>query len=217
VGSDVDRMNSGDRPKPRPLSAAEVGHLRALAPLVQTPREAKRVFNLYRTLRASGNLSPASVFLGDEDTPGDFQAVIVLLGLLTAESRLVGDLLWSPPDTKAGVAGGICHRSPSTRWQELLDGLAPQQSASDSWFNDLGELGEQPGSWEQILPKLKQASALVTLPDLTAFQRWGPLVARFSFILSPLAAGAMNGATAGAAARPAGNATISEPPAGPND
>jgi hypothetical protein len=216
VGSDVDLINRGSRPKPRPLSPPEVDHLRALAPLVQTPREAKRVFNLYRTLRCRGNLSPASVFLGDEQTPGDFQAVIVLLGLLTAEPRLVGDLLWSPPDTRAGVTGGICHRSSSTTWLELLDGLEPRQSGSAGWFNDLGKLGQQPGSWEQVLPKLKQASALVTLPDLTAFQRWGPLVARFSFILSPLAAGVVDGATASAATHPAGQATMRETPAEPN-
>ncbi|HEX8095979.1 P-loop NTPase fold protein, partial [Jatrophihabitans sp.] len=190
-GSFVDRIDHGYRLKPRPLSAEEVTHLRALAPLVQTPREAKRVFNLYRTLRCRGNLSPASVFLGDEGTPGEFQAVIVLLGLLTAEPRLVGDLLWSPPDSTTGVAGGICHRSASTSWPELLHGLAPEASPTGGWCNTLGKLG-QPESWEQVLPKLTQASALVTLPDLTAFQRWGPLVARFSFILSPLAAGATN-------------------------
>src|SRR4029078_6200507 len=79
---------------PRPLSTQEIAHLRALAPLVQTPREAKRVFNLYRTLRASGNMTTASRFLGNEQTPGEFQAVLVLLGLLIAEPRLVGDLLF---------------------------------------------------------------------------------------------------------------------------
>jgi len=191
AGSAVDQISRGQRLAPRPLSAQEITHLQALAPLVQSPREAKRVFNLYRTLRASGNLSPASAFLGDEQTPGEFQAVIVLLGLLTAEPRLVGDLLFAPPD--AGFAGGICHRPSSISWSSLLDGLAPRPSPANGWCNDLGELGEQPGRWEQVLPKLRQASAPVTLPDLAAFQKWGRLAARFSFILSPLAAGAADG------------------------
>ena len=31
------------------------------------------------------------------------------------------------------------------------------------------------------------STELVTLPDLTAFRFWGPRLARFSFVLSPLA------------------------------
>jgi len=190
AGSAVDQISRGQRLAPRPLSPQEIAHLRALAPLVQTPREAKRVFNLYRTLRASGNLSPASAFLGDEEVAGEFQAVIVLLGLLTAEPSLVGDLLFTPSD-------GICHRSPGISWSGLLDQLEPRQNvaALSDWSNALGTLktDTQRELWERVLPKLRQASEPVTLPDLIAFQKWGPLVARFSFILSPLAAGAADG------------------------
>ena len=189
-GSAVDQIGRGERLAPRPLSRQEIAHLRALAPLVQTPREAKRVFNLYRTLRASGNLSPASAFLGDEQTPGEFQAVIMLLGLLTAEPRLVGDLLFTP-------SRGICHRPPDTSWATLVDLLEPRRESGNAlrWSNDLGTLETegQRKSWEEVLPKLRQASTPITLPDLVAFQKWGPLVARFSFILSPLAAGAASG------------------------
>lgn len=195
-GSSVDRLGRGLPSKPRPLSPREIEHLQALAPLVPTPREAKRVFNLYRTLRASGNLSPASVFLGDEQNAGEFQAVILLLGLLTAEPRLVGELLWSRPDDPTGVAGGICYRQAPMGWPELLVGLTPR-SGPNGWCNDLGQLPSGPGGWQQILPRLVRASALVSLPDLTAFQRWGPLVAQFSFVLSPLAGDTVINATAG--------------------
>ena len=57
--------------------------------LIDTPREAKRLFNLYRMLRATRDLSGASRFLGEAGEPGDYQAVVVLLGLLTAHSRLL--------------------------------------------------------------------------------------------------------------------------------
>jgi KAP family P-loop domain len=78
-GSEVDLQQGTGRPQPpRPLTEAELTLLAKLDSLIETPREAKRLFNLYRMLRATRDLSDVSRFLGDDGRAGEFQAVAVL-------------------------------------------------------------------------------------------------------------------------------------------
>ena len=42
-------------------------------------------------------------------------------------------------------------------------------------------------SWRRLADGLAPVSLVVTLPDLAAFQRWAPRVARFTFMLSAYA------------------------------
>jgi O-acetyl-ADP-ribose deacetylase (regulator of RNase III) len=185
--SQVDAANKGIRPEVRGLVEEELRLLAALAPLVRTPREAKRLMNLYRMVRSTRDLSPAARFLGGEGQPGEFEAVIILLGLLTAHPRLLGQLLAAPPG--ADVPGGLCSRAPDGRWADLVTGLTPKRYG-DGWRNDVGGslTEDEREEWEQLVGRVGAATALVTLPDLRSFQLWGPRVARFSFVLSPLAA-----------------------------
>lgn len=52
---------------PRPLTEPEVKLLAALESLIQSPREAKRLLNLYRMLRSTPDLSDASLLMGDDE------------------------------------------------------------------------------------------------------------------------------------------------------
>ena len=49
----------------------------------------ERLVNLYRMMRSTRDLSPAARFLGAEGTPGEYQAVVILLGLLSGHARLL--------------------------------------------------------------------------------------------------------------------------------
>jgi hypothetical protein len=71
----------------------------------------------------------------------------------------------------------------------VIAGARPRQ-VGDHWANDLSpELDEASrAEWEQLVDRIQPATALVTLADLTPFRTWGPTIARFSFLLSPLAA-----------------------------
>jgi hypothetical protein len=188
AGSEVAAIQGGVRPVPRRLTEAELALLASLGPLVRTPREAKRLLNLYRMVRSTRDLSVASHFLGGGEQPGEFQAVVVLLGLLTAHPRLLGQLLSAPP--APGVSGGLCHRSPAESWSDVVAGLEPRPAGS-RWQNGVcGDLSDaECREWQQLVRRVAPATALVRLPDLRPFQVWGPRVARFSFLLSPLAAG----------------------------
>jgi S13-like protein/KAP-like P-loop domain-containing protein len=186
-GSEIAAVQRGDTVAPTPLTEPELKALSSLAPLVRSPREAKRLLNLYRMLRSTRDLSDASRFLGAEGAAGEFQAVVMLLGLLTANPQLLGQILFAPPDPEAELRGGICYRAAPDSWGAFLDGLRPH-CVGERWRNDVCDgLSERDrAEWELLVQRAGPASALVKLPDLTTFKTWAPHVARFSFLLAPV-------------------------------
>jgi len=189
-GSEIAAVKHGETVVPTPLTEPELQALSSLAPLVRSPREAKRLLNLYRMLRSMRDLSGASRFLGADPAEGEFQAVVMLLGLLTANPQLLGQILFAPPDPKEELLGGICHRSAQNSWEAFLNGLRPRR-VGERWRNDLRDGLPEPdrAEWELLVERARPASALVRLPDLAAFKTWAPHVARFSFLLAPLTGG----------------------------
>ncbi|WP_033429472.1 P-loop NTPase fold protein [Saccharothrix syringae] len=160
----------------RPLTEGELRFLDALDPLVRTPRAAKRLFNVYRMIRASRDLGEAAAFLGDDDRPGEFQAVVVLLGIVAATPALAAAALTAPPGT--GVRGGLLHRDRADAWSSFAADLAPRDGRSPV----VGALTDgQAEAWFHLHRGLQEVTALVTLPDLAAFQDWAPHVRRFSY------------------------------------
>ena len=186
-GSEVaTALGVGPKPVPRRLTEDELTLLSALGPLVRSPRQAKRLLNLYRLVRSTRDLSPAAEFLGSKSTPGQFQAVAVLLGLLTTHPRLLGQLIAAPPSEH--TPGGLCSRPSAQSWNQVVEGLRPRDS-NGRWSNDVSDnlSDNDRREWAELVQCVSPATALVSLPDLTAFQLWGPRVTRFSFVLSPLA------------------------------
>lgn len=189
-GSEVDTQRRGHSPAeiPRPLTDPEIDLLARLDLLIDTPREAKRLVNLYRMVRATRDLSEASRFLGDDGEPGEYQAVVVLLGLLTAHGRLLGSVLDTPPDQHNGIAGGLTHRPPNTSWHRFVSDFEPQQSGA-SWANRIvGAMDDgQVGQWLRLHRGLAHLSDTTSLRDLSALQTWVPRIRRFSYVLPPTA------------------------------
>ena len=183
----VSAVLHGEADRGAPLTEAELTLLASLAPLVRTPRSAKRLLNLYRLLRSTRDLSPAASFLGTDDEPGKYQAVAVLLGLLTAHPGLMTDLISAPADINAGLAGGLRARPSSQTWRDFVTGLAPRPS-KEGWCNDVAaDLDDHAvDEWHRLVNGIEPASAVVGPAKLAAFQLWEPHAARFSFQLAPL-------------------------------
>jgi len=173
----------------RPMTEPELALLGDLEPLIDSPRDATRLLNLYRMLRSTRDLADASMFLGDSHRPGDYQAVIVLLGLLTAHARLLAAVL-DTPRAAGGAAGGLTTRPPETTWSAFVRDLEPK-SVPDGWVNAVcGPLAHDDlADWQRLYSGASRSVPHVTQPDLSAFQRWAPRIRRFSFALSPLSAG----------------------------
>jgi hypothetical protein len=183
----VAALQRGEVDRGAPLTDPEIKMLAALAPLVRTPRSAKRLLNLYRLLRSTRDPSPSGSFLGADGRAGDFQAVAILLGLLTGYPQLMGDLLLARPDNDTGRPGGLMYRSPSERWNKFIRSLEPRddgQWSSNAVAEHLDEAAAD--EWRRLVANLAPSTGLVDLKDLEAFQRWAPRVARFSFRLAPV-------------------------------
>jgi len=195
AGSEVDAVRRGGRAVevPRPLTEPEVTLLAALDLLVDTPREAKRLMNLYRMVRATRDLSAVSRFLGDDSDdgdPGEYQAVAVLLGLLTANAGLLGRALDAPAGPGDSIRGGLTARPADSSWERFVEDFDPQH-ADGTWTN--GIVGTVPTEdvrpWRRLHGGLRRASAVLTIEDLSSFQHWAPRIRRFSYMLTTTAGG----------------------------
>jgi hypothetical protein len=82
------------RPRQLHVSDIELGFLTSLAPLVPTPRAAKRLVNLYRLVRARLSDHELDRFVQD----GDHRAVLVLLALHADSGAAVFDRFDTEPD-----------------------------------------------------------------------------------------------------------------------
>jgi hypothetical protein len=166
-GSEVDdqRRPAGNVRPPRPMTEPELTLLAALDPLIGTPREAKRIFNLYRMVRATRNLSDASTFLD-----GDYQAVIVLLGLLTA-----------PADLARPVLDALLARPGDTTWSAFLADVLPQPGNRHALVGSLPDGDVR--RWRHLHDALTKVSAQTTLTDLSLLQTWLPRIRRFTYTL----------------------------------
>ncbi|MFE9323357.1 P-loop NTPase fold protein [Nocardia sp. NPDC052278] len=186
TGSEVDaqRRAGGRIERPRPLTEPEITLLAALDPLIDTPREAKRLLNLYRMVRATRDLSEASRFLGMDGRPGEYQAVVVLFGLLTVRAHLLGSVLDAPPEPANGTDGGLTHRPRETSWDRFVAGVEPQRS-EQIWANRI--VGPFPDSqlaeWTRLHRGLVRVSTVADLADLTDLHAWLPRIRRFSYLL----------------------------------
>ncbi|MGY6652579.1 P-loop NTPase fold protein [Amycolatopsis sp. TRM77291] len=136
------------RPPRLVISRAELDFLPTLAPLIRSPRAAKRLLNLYRLLRARFAGEELAEFLADGDREAPFRAVLVLLAVHVGH-----------PD--------------AVRWFSSLEGTDPEDKAVEivSSMND-----------HELRPKLERGLSGEMWPQLAAsYQRWLPLVNRFSF------------------------------------
>jgi hypothetical protein len=177
-GSEINKQGAGTNVRPRPLTGPELTLLSALDALIDTPREAKRLFNLYRMIRATRDLSDASRFLGEDRDPGEYEAVVVLLGLLTTRNPLLNRLLEAAPDLGSGIAGGLLHRPSDTGWEEFVADCV----VTDGRNRIVGRIGgESVADWTRLNRALGLVSTLIAPQDISTFQRWVPRIRRFSY------------------------------------
>ncbi len=90
----VPRVRPDLRPRQLHVSDLELGFLTSLAPLVPTPRAAKRLMNLYRLVRARLSDQDLDRFVQD----GDYRAVLVLLALHADSGASAFDRFDTEPD-----------------------------------------------------------------------------------------------------------------------
>lgn len=144
------------RPRRLAVSQAELTFLATLAPLVSSPRAAKRLVNLYRLLRARFSGTELDEFLAPGIREAPHRAVLVLLAVLVGHS-----------DTAPLLFSAIANAEPEETLQALLNRFGGDPALSGK----LAGLGT--GDSELVPPAL-----------VGSYQRWVPLVSRFSFTVT---------------------------------
>ena len=173
-----------------PVTKRELDLLRELSPLVRTPRAATRLFNIYGLLRSARDLTQGHQFLGGAGQPGDYQAVIQLLGVLAGAPQLLGVLLWGRPGEDDRVHVGLCGSNDPGSWTAFVDALQPVLDATTAeWSNHVAAVlaADEIQAWQELVEQLQEVRRHVELDDLARYRVWGPQVARFSFLLSSFA------------------------------
>jgi hypothetical protein len=175
------QQGTGQPQPPRPLTEAELTLLAKLDSLIETPREAKRLFNLYRMLRARPVIfRMCHAFSVTTAGPGNSKR----WPCCTADARLLGKALYTPADPERGLAGGLVHRSAGTSWERFVADYEPHAAGAE-WTNPIA--GTLPAAevrdWFRLHRGLHEVSAALT--ELTAFQQWVPRIRRFSYVFLP--------------------------------
>jgi hypothetical protein len=196
-GSVVEQVTSGKAVEYVQLTEREIEFLGRLAPMVRTPRAAKRMVNIYQMLRTTTFLGSASDFLGSGNRPGEHQAAAQLVGILTAFPELFGQMCWGSADQPAGDPRGaarpLMRMDPAASWPTFVNGLDPIRQPADAWRNNVVERIDDGAveSWRKLVATFRVLLPEVGVVALVPYQRWAPQIGRFSFVLSPYAGNAV--------------------------
>ncbi|HWD78053.1 MAG TPA: P-loop NTPase fold protein [Kribbella sp.] len=173
---------SGSRGRPIDLTPAEVTFAQKLGPLVDSPRAAKRLMNTYRLIRATQHVGSRSRFLGVEGQAGEYQVVLSLLAVAAGYPTMADRVLVALQDDARTHA---VHT-----WPAFVAALAPATASSSAGSlvpKDLDLLNDPERTdsavWANLHRALTACLPAIQLAELEPYQRWGRIVARFSFTL----------------------------------
>jgi hypothetical protein len=164
------------------LTRDEVAFAQQLGGLVDTPRGAKRLMNIYRLIRATQHVGSRSRFLGADGEPGEYYAVLSLLAVAAGFPTLADRVLVALEQD--ADEQGVDSWSTFVEMLHLSDdgdsgGLVPSDLARPSERSDI--VKAEVAEWSNMHTGLQESLENNPLEKLEPYQRWGRTVARFSF------------------------------------
>ena len=183
IGVQEGSVASGSPARAIDLTPDEVAFAQRLAPLVDTPRAAKRLMNTYRLIRATRHVASRSRFLGHDGAAGEYRAVLTLLAIAAGYPTMLDRLLVALEED-AGPRG-------ISRWSDFVAALDPSNARVGPQLAPEDLVGESANSpvdeegtrWAALHEALLACGHEPEDDDLEPYQRWGTVVARFSFTL----------------------------------
>lgn len=153
-------------PPPRSLEVErwERAFMQDMAPLIPSPRAAKRFVNIYRFIRAGTGEARLDAFRGTAAEPGEHRVVALLLAVVTGYPAQAEALFRALElDGDANAPGS---------WWATVERLEADASG-----------GARDGRWSELLRTLLAMRPELGMEDvaLKPFAYWAPHVARFSF------------------------------------
>ncbi|HEX8744161.1 MAG TPA: P-loop NTPase fold protein [Thermoleophilaceae bacterium] len=146
------------------VTDAELQSMQMLAPLIRTPRAAKRLVNTYRLARASLADEELQTFVDQPDRPGEHRVALILLGILIGH-----------PTKAEGF------------FERLLDPAQTPGPAPITWGQFVTAFGHDvPGS-DRFVEGVREATVALDPPEVLApYASWAARVGRYSFHTSRL-------------------------------
>jgi hypothetical protein len=145
----------------------ELAYLSGMAPLIGSPRMAKRYANVYRFIRAALSGSELEQFTGTREQPGKFRTVSLLLAVLTGFPGESVEIF------RHLLADDI---EPGEEWMGFVNRMAAEAVAAAP----AGSRAEN--RWNRLAAAMAQVQADVgVVAEMEPYREWAPRVARFSF------------------------------------
>jgi CHAT domain/KAP family P-loop domain len=169
------------------ITPKEQTFIEVLAPLIPTPRVAKRLINTYRLLRVSA--TDPDAFEG-RDGPGEYQAVLLLLAIMNGFPSQAGALFRELTQADARTWPQFVNDLQPAPLDDVPsdpDAPNPDRQASGTMAPEfssrlLGKMRRAEATpWLRLWQSLKAVEHHVTLTSLVPFQAWVQPVARYSF------------------------------------
>jgi hypothetical protein len=152
------------------LTDHEIIFIQALAPLVTTPRAAKRLINIYLMIRSTQVIGDQSHFLDRTTGGGSYRAVLQLLAIVSGYPHLAAPTLMM-----------LMQAEPGTSWKTFVD-MLPNSPLLRPNSIDQHDTESQDTGWHRLQAGLVAVRNDVQVPDeLGPYSEWAPRVARFSF------------------------------------
>jgi hypothetical protein len=171
------------KPPSANLSEQEAEFMKAMGDLIPSPRAAKRFVNIYRlTLASVDDGGKLSDLRGTENKPGDYQAVLLMLAILTGFPGQGADILKTLANG-GGKSNGILD------FVSKLKTRKEPKSEPARYGNGVrkGILEAERAVWDRLSKILKERIKELGVRDsLEPFVRWASWVARFSFQYKPV-------------------------------
>lgn len=165
------------------LNEQEAEFMKAMGDLIPSPRAAKRFVNIYRlTLASVDDQGKLDELRGTKNRPGDYQAVLLMLAILTGFPSRGAEIL-----TTLANGGGKCNG--------ILDFVSKLKTREEPnlkparYRNGVrkGILGGERAVWDRLSNILKEKIGELGVKDsLEPFVQWAGWVARFSFQYKPV-------------------------------
>jgi hypothetical protein len=150
------------------LTDHEVRFIQALAPMVTTPRAGTRLINIYRMIRSTQATGGSSHFLDLSTGTGDYQAILLLLAIVS-----------SFPELAAPAFEALLRADPGTTWPAFVDELLAARAVAGQ-----DEAESSPGDWDRMraaLAAVRGDHRIHVADGLGPYREWAPRIARFSF------------------------------------
>jgi kumamolisin len=160
----------------------ELAYAEKLAPLIPTPRAAKRLINLYRLLKVSLDEEESTRLDGGNSEPGEYQAALLMLAILVGAP------------TEADTVFRVVRGHHLDDWAAVVDELRPQpwddRAAPEHHSRAMGQLSASgTPRWYRLCQILDQVGIPATAQGLQPFRSWAIRVGRYSFSASWAASG----------------------------